>query len=109
MLSQRSLARAPHSIGLRTRPPTLRLSFQRRLAHSDVVRTDVPPLTGAADNAFNRERQAVKAHAAATSGTRSARVPKGTSELIDNRSLAQIVDIVYGFHLSVPRKIAYDL
>ena len=26
-----------------------------------------PKLTGAADNAFNRERQAVKAHAAATS------------------------------------------
>ena len=40
-----------------------RLHNQRRLAH-----VEGPPLTGAADNAFNRERQAVKAHAAATSG-----------------------------------------
>ena len=72
MLSPRSLVRAPHSIGLRRRTPILCLSFPRRFAHSDVVRTDVPPLTGAADNAFNRERQAVKAHAAATSGKMSA-------------------------------------
>ena len=79
MLSQRSLARAHHSIGLRSRTPIVRLSFQRRLAHSDVVRTDVPPLTGAADNAFNRERQAVKAHAAATSGKLSTRDYIGTS------------------------------
>ncbi|MCJ1288117.1 Cytochrome c oxidase subunit 6A, mitochondrial [Xylographa opegraphella] len=107
MLSQRSLVRVPHRIGLRGRAPTLRLNFQRRLAHSDVVRTDVPPLTGAADNAFNRERQAVKAHAAATSGNMPARFLSGTPELIDDRSLAQIVDLVPDFHSFVPRRTAY--
>ena len=76
MLSQRSLVRTARSIELRSRTSTLRVSLQRRLAHSDGVRTDVPPLTGAADNAFNRERQAVKAHAAATSGNLFARVFK---------------------------------
>ncbi|MCJ1332987.1 Cytochrome c oxidase subunit 13, mitochondrial [Thelotrema lepadinum] len=40
-----------------------RSTFQRRLASND----GQPLLTGAADNAFNRERRAVKNHAAATS------------------------------------------
>jgi hypothetical protein len=43
--------------------PSARPMVQRRLAHSTE-----PPLEGAADNAFNRERRAIKAHAAATSG-----------------------------------------
>lgn len=38
--------------------------MQRRLASSEI-----PQLKGAADNAFNRERLAVKQHAAASSGT----------------------------------------
>ena len=42
----------------------LRSVIQRRLASTE----GQPPLTGTADNAFNRERRAVKAHAAATSG-----------------------------------------
>ncbi|KIW77255.1 hypothetical protein AYO21_07552 [Fonsecaea monophora] len=50
--------------------PLFRSTFQRRLASSGVPS---PPgqgtskLVGTADNAFNRERAAVKAHAAATS------------------------------------------
>lgn len=40
-----------------------RSSFQRRFASSGE-----PPLTGVADNAFNRERRAVKHHAAESSG-----------------------------------------
>lgn len=47
---------------LRSSAPALRRVQQRRLQSS---------LQGAQDNAFNRERQAVKDHAAATSGTLS--------------------------------------
>ena len=54
-------------LGLRlarqTRSPALRSTFQRRFA------SDKTELVGVADNAFNRERAAAKAHAAATSGT----------------------------------------
>ncbi|KAL8722248.1 MAG: hypothetical protein Q9225_001235 [Loekoesia sp. 1 TL-2023] len=42
--------------------PSVRSTVQRRLASSEM-----PKLTGAADNAFNRERMAVKQHAAASS------------------------------------------
>jgi len=51
---------------LRTQQPVFR-QFIRRVS---VSARDVPggKLTGTADNAFNRERAAVKAHAAATSG-----------------------------------------
>lgn len=64
MLAQRSLLRASQRVSQQIQSPAIRSSFQRRLASSSG-----PPLTGPADNAFNRERQAVKAHAAATSGT----------------------------------------
>ena len=63
MFHQRPLARAIQRVGAQARSPILRQALQRRFAHSEG-----PPLTGAADNAFNRERAAVKAHAAATSG-----------------------------------------
>ena len=60
-------------VGLRfaqqLRAPSLRTTLQRRFASTS---EKLPPtgakLTGPADNAFNRERAAVKAHAAATSG-----------------------------------------
>ena len=60
-------------VGLRfaqqLRAPTLRTTFQRRFAStSEKLPATGSKLTGAADNAFNRERAAVKAHAAATSG-----------------------------------------
>ncbi|MCJ1298173.1 Cytochrome c oxidase subunit 6A, mitochondrial [Hypocenomyce scalaris] len=64
MLGQRSLVRASQRISPQVRSPAIRSSFQRRLAHDSG-----PELSGPADNAFNRERQAVKAHAAATSDT----------------------------------------
>lgn len=58
-LVQRTVSRSAYQ------PPTrlFRNTFQRRFASSGE-----PPLTGAADNAFNRERRAVKQHAAASSG-----------------------------------------
>lgn len=46
----------------RASTPAFRQIAQRRFASGG------PALEGAADNAFNRERQAVKEHAAATSG-----------------------------------------
>lgn len=64
MLAQRSLLRASQRVGQQIHSPVIRSSFQRRLASSSG-----PKLSGPADNAFNRERQAVKEHAAATSGT----------------------------------------
>lgn len=63
-MSQQIWMRASRQIGLQARNPTLRSAFQRRLASTQ----EQAPLTGAADNAFNRERRAVKAHAAASSG-----------------------------------------
>ncbi|KAL9006142.1 MAG: hypothetical protein Q9188_001111 [Gyalolechia gomerana] len=42
--------------------PSVRNTVQRRLASGEM-----PKLKGAADNAFNRERLAVKQHAAASS------------------------------------------
>ncbi|MCJ1245828.1 Cytochrome c oxidase subunit 6A, mitochondrial [Trapelia coarctata] len=62
MFPQRPLARTFQRALSQVRSPIIRQTLQRRFAHSEG-----PPLTGAADNAFNRERAAVKAHAAATS------------------------------------------
>lgn len=60
-----------HRVGLRfaqqMRTPILRNTIQRR-AESGASKA-ATKLMGTADNAFNRERAAVKAHAAATSGT----------------------------------------
>jgi cytochrome c oxidase subunit 6a len=49
-------------LGRQFRSPAFRSTFQRRFA------SEKTELRGVADNAFNRERAAVKAHAAATSG-----------------------------------------
>lgn len=49
---------------LRARAPALRNAIQRRFASTD----GLPKLEGAMDNAFNREREAVKAHAAKSAG-----------------------------------------
>jgi len=59
MFPQRSLFRAAAQL----RSPAVRSAFQRRSAS-----TGSSGLHGAEDNAFNRERLAVKEHAAATSG-----------------------------------------
>ena len=59
MFPQRSMFRAAAQL----RSPAVRSVFQRRSAS-----TGSTGLHGAEDNAFNRERLAVKEHAAATSG-----------------------------------------
>ncbi|KAL9123257.1 MAG: hypothetical protein Q9187_000202 [Circinaria calcarea] len=64
MLPQPSLIRASQRIVIPARNPAVKTNLQRRFAT-----TQEPALTGPADNAFNRERRAVKAHAAATSDT----------------------------------------
>ncbi|KAI9674951.1 MAG: Cytochrome c oxidase subunit 6A, mitochondrial [Caeruleum heppii] len=63
MPSQRSLLGVSQRCARQLRSPVMRSSLQRRLASSH----NLPKLEGAEDNAFNRERQAIKAHAAATS------------------------------------------
>ena len=62
MLPQRSLL-ASQRFASQLRSPVVRQTIQRRLAS-----TENSALNGAQDNAFNRERQAIKDHAAATSG-----------------------------------------
>ncbi|ELR03223.1 hypothetical protein GMDG_01206 [Pseudogymnoascus destructans 20631-21] len=58
MFSSRSIVRAAAPL----RSQTVRQAIQKRLAHAEAK---LP--AGVQDNAFNRERQAVKDHAAATS------------------------------------------
>jgi hypothetical protein len=63
MFSQRAMSRAAtQRFATQLRPQSIRTPFQRRFASSE------SGFTGAEDNAFNRERKAVKDHAAATSG-----------------------------------------
>ena len=59
MFTARALTRAAAPL----RTPVARQAIQKRFAHAEVK---LP--AGVQDNAFNRERQAVKDHAAATSG-----------------------------------------
>lgn len=64
-----------HRIGLRMaqqqlRAPAFTRQFVRRLTTEELKAASTGgKLVGPADNAFNRERAAVKAHAAATAGT----------------------------------------
>ena len=62
MYPQPAMLRLGLRAGQQIRSPVIRSASQRRFASTE------GKLTGAADNAFNRERAAVKAHAAATSG-----------------------------------------
>jgi hypothetical protein len=61
MFPQRTFLRASQRATQQLRSPVLRSNLQRRFASTE-------KLSGPADNAFNRERQAVKHHAAETSG-----------------------------------------
>lgn len=65
MLSRLALSHARQVAKQKARAAVIRQN-QRRSAGGGL-----PPLTGAADNAFNRERRAVKAHAAQSSGLES--------------------------------------
>ena len=62
MLS-RQILRAPQRASQQTRSPILRQTLQRRFASNEPTK-----LTGPMDNAFNRERMAVKQHAAESAG-----------------------------------------
>ncbi|KAL8807373.1 MAG: hypothetical protein Q9182_000712 [Xanthomendoza sp. 2 TL-2023] len=62
-MSQQPLLRRAFALMTRNAlQPSIRNTVQRRLASGEM-----PKLTGAADNAFNRERMAVKQHAQASS------------------------------------------
>ncbi|KAH7386152.1 cytochrome c oxidase subunit VIa [Cadophora sp. MPI-SDFR-AT-0126] len=62
MLPQRTMLRTSQRFAAQLRSPAIRTPFQRRFAS-----TESSAFHGAEDNAFNRERKAVKDHAAATS------------------------------------------
>ncbi|CZS98202.1 probable cytochrome c oxidase subunit VIa [Rhynchosporium agropyri] len=62
MLPQRTMLRTSQRFAAQLRTPAIRTPLQRRLASSESS-----GFHGAEDNAFNRERKAVKDHAAATS------------------------------------------
>lgn len=64
MVRQQLLQRASALTTRNALQPSLRNTAPRRFASGEM-----PKLTGAADNAFNRERMAVKQHAAGSSGT----------------------------------------
>lgn len=85
MFPQRTMFRAAAAL----RSPATRSAFQRRFAS-----IETSGLHGAEDNAFNRERKAVKDHAAATSGEWA--IMGWLSEIDTNnlRSLAQVVNLV---------------
>ena len=65
-------SRAGLRLAQQIRSPALRSTLQRRLESTASPSNKLPmpgmKLEGAMDNAFNRERAAVKAHAQATSG-----------------------------------------
>jgi hypothetical protein len=63
MFPQRTMLRSSQRFAFQLRSPAVRTPFQRRFAS-----TESSGFVGAEDNAFNRERKAVKDHAAATSG-----------------------------------------
>lgn len=63
MLPRPSVLHAVKLAGRQGQPPILRSILQRRFAS-----TEPPKLVGPMDNAFNRERLAVKHHAAQSAG-----------------------------------------
>lgn len=71
-----SFQRAGLRLSQQFRAPVFRQTVQRRFessAHSLPSTKPGAKLVGPQDNAFNRERAAVKAHAAATSGKKTTR------------------------------------
>lgn len=95
MFPQRTLLRTSQRF---LRAPALRRTTQRRAASTE------SSFTGAEDNAFNRERKAVKDHAAATSGisfplsSLSIYIFSVQQELTRHRSLAQAFHLVRNPH-----------
>lgn len=62
MLPQRAIQRQSQRFASQLRSPAIRTPAQRRFASTENA------FKGAEDNAFNRERKAVKDHAAGSSG-----------------------------------------
>lgn len=89
MLSRQPFLRAAHRASQQSRIFVLRQDLRRRFASEAE-----PPLTGSADNAFNRERRAVKAHAARTAGMISSRCDNCVQNSPLFRYVAETVDIV---------------
>ena len=77
MLSQRGLLRSSQRFISPIRSSTIRAPLQRRFAGSQPSH-----FTGAEDNAFNREREAVKEHAAATSGKYRVRYLRSNEKIL---------------------------
>ena len=78
MMSQRLVMRGALPFVRPARPSLLRSTLQRRLESTpaeaprktvEIPVSGIPELTGPANNAFNRERAAIKAHAAKSAGT----------------------------------------
>ena len=63
MLPRTSILRTTQLASQQTRSPILRSTLHRRFASNEP-----PKLVGPMDNAFNRDRLAVKAHAAQSAG-----------------------------------------
>jgi cytochrome c oxidase subunit 6a len=91
MFPQRAMIRTSQRFASQVRSPAIRTPFQRRFAS-----TEGSAFTGAEDNAFNRERKAVKDHAVATSGSYplSCLWKEGNADLTGDRSLAQAFHLV---------------
>lgn len=77
-----SFQRAGLRLSQQLRSPVLRRTVQRRFESSHSLPQPGDKLVGARDNAFNRERAAVKAHAAATSGKLLALLQLAISEML---------------------------
>lgn len=89
MLSCDALIRSSRFLKQRATRPILRSAFGRRYAQ-----TRESGLSGPADNAFNRERAAVKQHAAATSGEPPRPFYDESGRLMHYRTVAQTLYIV---------------
>ena len=93
MLPRPSMLRALQLTGRQGKSPTLRSTLQRRFTS-----TEPQKLVGPMDNAFNRERMAVKHHAAESAGKcslRSRSDKRSCAYELGPRSLAEIMYLVF--------------
>jgi len=91
MLSRISIPRVSQLASRQLHVPVLRNTFQRRFASTEPTK-----LVGAMDNAFNRERLAVKAHAAQSAGMPALRGCLSSYRLLTyhSRPLAEALHLV---------------
>lgn len=89
MIGQNCLLRASQRVSHGHRLKKVHSVFQTRFNSSEVSK-----FKGLADNAFNRERLAIKQHAAATSGICSEALIFSNYTNCSSITLAQIIDLV---------------